>query len=382
MNRKQFIALLVAVVIVGAAGWIVYRRGNQSWQYAGSALGKKLLPDFEVNDVAAISIRSGTNRLTLAKSKNLWRVRERGDYPADFSQISDTLLKFAGLKIVQNEEVEPSQLGRFDLSPSDAARSGTEVQFQGEGGKTLASVRLGKKHLKQATGNSQFDQSWPDGRYVAVGQDTGTVDVISDPLDTVQPDPKSWLDKTFFRIQNPKSIALDFPAATNSWKLERATETNDWQLAGARPGEKLDASKIGEVTDAFSSPSFDDVSAGASVPANATALTVETFDGFTYHARIGAEQDGDYPFVLSVTAHLPAARTPVPGEKPAEKAKLDAAFRQQQSALAARLAQDQKFEHWTYRLPSYSVESFLKPRAELLAEVKPAGTNAPAAPAK
>ncbi len=54
---------------------------------------------------------------------------------------------------------------------------------------------------------------------------------------------------------------MQFPVATNSWKLTRASETNDWQLADAKPGEKLDSSKISSVTSPFSSPSFNDVAA-------------------------------------------------------------------------------------------------------------------------
>ena len=64
------------------------------------------------------------------------------------------------------------------------------------------------------------------------------------------------MNKDFFSIEKPRSIAVQFPEATNSWKLTRASETNDWQLADAKAGEKLDASKISGVTSPFSSPSL------------------------------------------------------------------------------------------------------------------------------
>ena len=95
------------------------------------------------------------------------------------------------------------------------------------------------------------DEGWPDGRYVMAGAGTKTVDVISDPLDNLQPRPEQWLDKDFFSIENPSAIEEQFPEATNSWKLTRASATNDWQLADARPGEKLDSSKISGVTSPF-----------------------------------------------------------------------------------------------------------------------------------
>jgi len=385
MSRKQFILLLVLVVVVGAAGLVIRQRNNQSWQSAATTIGQKLLPKLAVNDIAQITILSGTNLLNLAKRDNFWRVRERGDYPANFSQISDLLLKLADLKVVQSEEVGPSQLGRFELLPPGAGKdSGTLVQFKDESGKTLDTLLLGKTHMKQPAANSQAGgmggEGWPDGRYVMAGTGAKTVDVIFDPLDNVQPQPAQWLNKEFLSIEKPRSIEAQFPEATNSWKLERASETNDWQLADAKPDEKLDSSKISNVTSPFSSPSFNDVaplkSGGAT---NDTVLTVETSDGFNYVARIGPKQDENYPVSFTIAANLPAERTAARDEKPADKAKLDQEFKDQQAKLAEKLAKEKQFENWTYYLPAYSVDEILKPRDQLLAEAK---TNAVAQPEK
>ena len=192
-------------------------------------------------------------------------MRERGDYPANFSQISELLMKLADLKVAQSEDVGPSQLGRFELLPPGAGtNTGTRVEFKDQNGKTLGSLLLGKKHMKQAGGKFAARRhgrrrlaGWPlcDGRHRAK-----TVAVISDPLDSVQPKPETWLNKDFLSIEKPRTIAVQFPEATNSWKLTRASETNDWQLADAKPDEKLDSSKISSVTSPFSSPSFNDVS--------------------------------------------------------------------------------------------------------------------------
>ena len=95
MNRKQLILLVVIVALVGAAGWVIYQRGNSSWQGAGQTIGGKLLPNLPINGVEQIAIDSGTNQLTLEKHNEIWSVRERDDYPANFSQISDLLVKLA-----------------------------------------------------------------------------------------------------------------------------------------------------------------------------------------------------------------------------------------------------------------------------------------------
>lgn len=158
-------------------------------------------------------------------------------------------------------------------------------------------------------------------------------------------------------MEKPRTIAVDYPEATNSWKLTRASETNDWQLADARAGEKLDSSKISSVTSPLSSPSFNDVAAlsGASSVSN-TVLTIETFDGFTYVSKIGTKQNDNYPVSFSITANLPAA----------DKANKDAQTRQK--TLADKLAKEQAFTNWVYQMPSYSLDEVLKTRQQLMVE--------------
>ncbi len=260
--------------------------------------------------MAQIHIQSGTNTLILARRDNLWRVQERGDYPANFSQISDLLLKCADLKVIQSITVGPSQLGRFDLLPPESPQNAaTLLEYQDQAGKSIATILLGKKHLKQAGAGAGLDGlgggGWPDGRYVMSGAGAASVAVISDSLDNVQPQPEQWLNKDFLSIERPSAIAAQFAIATNSWKLERRSETNDWQLAGARANERLDPSKISSVTSPFSSPSFNDVeplTTNLSLGSGSTVLTVDTFEGLTYVARIGSAKDFNYPATITVSA--------------------------------------------------------------------------------
>jgi hypothetical protein len=372
MNRKQFIILLALVVVVGAAGWLVNQHTQDSWRSGGAAIGGKLLPGLAVNDIKQIRLQSGTNELNLAWRDDRWRVRERGDYPANFQQISSLLLKFADLKIAQREDLGPSQFGRFNLlPPGPGTNTGTAVEFKDTAGKTVASVLLGKNHLHQSTDNTPAgglgDQGWPDGRYVMTGTETKTVAVISDALYQVQTQPEQWLNKDFINIEKPRAVAVEFPEATNSWKLTRASETNDWKLAGLRPDEQPDPAKFAGVTRPFSGTSFNDVGPlNTNTPAGRTVLTVETFDGFTYVARIGAKENNVYPVSLTISASLAGERTPGKDEKAENKVKLDQEFKTQQKALADKLAKEKQCEPWVYQVPAYGLDEVLKPRAELL----------------
>jgi hypothetical protein len=376
MNRKQFIILLVLVVFVGAAGLLIRQHSRRSWQSGGTAIGQKLLPNLAVNDIAQIVIQSGTNELNLARRDNLWRVRERSDYPANFSLISELLVKLSDLKVAQREDLGPSQLGRFELLPPGAdTHAGTRLEFKDQSGKTLDSMLLGKKHLKQPAASTRQggmgDEGWPDGRYVMTGTGTKTVALISDPLDQVQSQPQSWLDPDFFSLEKPRRIAMQFAEATNSWQLTRASVTNAWQLADAQPGEKLDETKISTVTSPFSSARFSDVAPlDSGKTTNGPVLTVETFDGFTYVVRIGPKQEDNYPVNFSLTANLPAERVAGADEKAADKTRLDQEFKARQTQLAEKRTRESAFTHWIYRLPADAVDPVIKTRGDLLEEVK------------
>jgi hypothetical protein len=381
MNRKQFVILLVLVLVIGAAGLLVRQRSNNSWHSSGAAIGQKLLPNLPVNDVAQITIKSGADTVDLARQNNLWRVHERGDYPASFPQISELLLKFADLKIVQNEEVGPSQMARFELpSPDIGTNAATAIEFKDQNGKSLGSLWLGKKHMKKPGANPQFpgmgDEGWPDGRYVMAAGSGHDVALISDPLENVQAKPDQWLNKDFLSVDKPGVIAVRFPEATNSWKLTRASETNDWQLADAKPGEKLDSSKISSVTSPLSSASFNDVAPLASaVSGSNTVLSIQTFDGFSYVAKISPKHDDNYPVTFTITATLPAARAAAKDEKPDDKTRLDKEFQARQKTLADKLAKEQAFTNWVYQMPAFSLDEILKTRSQLLEEPS---TNSPA----
>ena len=77
-----------------------------------------------------------------------------------------------------------------------------------------------KKPAANAQPGGMGDEGWPDGRYVMAGAGAKTVALISDPLDNVQPKPEQWLNKDFLSVEKPRTIAVKFPEATNSWKLD------------------------------------------------------------------------------------------------------------------------------------------------------------------
>lgn len=380
MNRKQLLLLLVLVAVLGGAGLVLFKRQAASWQ-AGDTAGQKLLPNLAINDVTRIRVQQGTNELNLIKQDDLWRVRERANYPANFSQVSEFLIKARDLKVVQTEQVGASQLGRVELlPPGPGTNTATLVELRGKDDKVLAGFLLGKKQMRSAPQRSPMedfggDSGFPVGRFVMPVGTQGSVAVISDPLSNLEPKPDQWLNKDFFKVEKPKSVSVTFAEATNSWTLARETESGEWTLAEATADEQLDNAKASNATSGLGWPSFNDVLPADTAPASVgldapTVARVQSFDGFTYTLKIGAKTNDSQHMTLSVTADLPKERAPGPDEKAEDKERLDKEFKDKTAKLAEKLAQERKLEGWIYRVSSWTFDSLLKPRAELLAEKK------------
>jgi hypothetical protein len=378
MNRNQFSLLLFLVVVLGIAGLMVYNKQNDAGRSGNAATGKKLLPNLAVNDIAHIELKRGSDAVNLAKKDGTWRVRERNNYPANYSEISDFLIKAADLKVVQTESVGPSKLGRLELVPGQGTNSALEVLFKDQNDKQMQSLLLGKKHLQKSKTPSPYgdvgENGWPDGRYVQVNGNAGTVAVISDPLANVEPKPEQWLNKDFFKVEKIRSVAVAFPEPTNSWKLTRETESGDWKLVDAKPTEQLDSSKTSSVSNPLTSPAFNDVDTSSKAEQlgldKPTVVTLATFDEFTYSLKVGQKTNDNYPLLVSVAARLPKERTPGKDEKADEKDKLDKQFKEQQKKLEEKLAQEQAFQNWTYLVSSWTLDPLLKTRSQLLVEKK------------
>ncbi len=372
MNKKQFVILLGLVVVLGIWGITRWKGQTASWTGGGAAVGQKLLGDFDVNAVSQINIAHGTNQLSLAKKDDTWRVAQRNDYPANFAEISSLLLKLKDLKIVQIEPIGASQLPRLELAPS-GTNAPTVVSFRDASGKDIQKLTLGKKHMKTVEPSPMADfgdNSWPDGRYVQTGAMTDKVVLLSDPLTDLEPNASRFLNKNFFKVEKAKSISVTFPEATNSWKLVRETEGGELKLADAKEGEALDQSKASGVGNPFSAPSINDVVIGASAEQSGlekpTVVNIETFDGFNYTINVGAKRDDAYHLTVLVTATLPKERTPAAEEKPEDKERLDKEFAEKQKKLEEKLKAEKAFGSWVYLVPSWTVDSVLKTRADLL----------------
>ena len=304
-------------------------------------------------------------------------MRERGDYPANFSQIRDLLIKLGDLKISQSEPIGPSQLARMELEPpGKGPSSGTFVEFLDKQGKTLQSILLGKKHVQESSSPSPFGGGeFPDGRYVLLAEDNKDLLLVSDPLESIEVNPESWLDHDFFKVEKLQSISLVSTNATNSWKLTRETETSPWVLADTNAGETLDSNKVSSLGGALSYASFVDVATNAAPAVTGLdkplALTLSTFDHFTYELKVGGKTpENNFYLKVAVAAALPSERAAGKDEKPEDKTKLDKEFQDKTKALQDKLAKEKSFGQWVYVVGSSLMDPLIRDRSQLFVDKK------------
>jgi hypothetical protein len=377
MNRKQLTLIFLALVILGGAGLVLINRHRDAWSAPQGKMGQKLFPNFPLNDVAAIHVKE-TNDLHLAAKEGVWQVRERGDYPANYSQIRDLLIKMLGLKISQSEPIAPSQLARMELEPAGkGTNSGTLVEFLDKQGKPIQSLLLGKKHVQQSGNSSPFGGGeYPDGRYLLISNDTRDLILVSDPLESIEVNPESWLDRDFFKIEKLQSVSFVSTNSTNSWKLTRESENAPWVLADTNAGETLDSNKVSSLAGEVSYFSFVDVATNTAPAVTGLdrplALTLATFDHFTYELKIGRKipDNNNFYMTVAVSAEIPAQRAAGADEKPEDKQKLDKEFQDKTTALKDKLAKEKAFGSWVYIVGSSLVDPLIRDRSQLFVDKK------------
>ena len=133
-SKKLGILVVVAAALVAVA----YFTRSGARPAAAKLNGKTLLPSLSVADVARIE---AGDKLVRAASADGWKVESLHGYPADREKIAENLMKLAELKV--------GQVAR-------GRKLGTEtaVTLKDASGKELASLKLGDKHMKKASGQA------------------------------------------------------------------------------------------------------------------------------------------------------------------------------------------------------------------------------------
>lgn len=371
MTRKQFLMLVLALLVLGGAGIALFWQDIASYRESGQKIGAKLLPELKVADVAQVELRDAKTKTTLVRKENGWVVQERNGYPADFKAISDLIIKLIDLKVVQSETVGESLLPRVQLvEPGKGDGAGTQVVFKDAAGKALANVVLGKTILKKDPGNPlpSAQDGVPAGRYVRV-MESGNVVVVSDPLANADAQPGRWLDKSFAKADRIRTLTL---TGEGGWKISRDPEWGQWKFASG--GGDLDPSAAVSAVNGLGSLTFSDVAVTAMPEDEGKPVTLiaETFDQLTYTYKIAKRKTGDdYLVNISVSGEPPQQREAEKDEKAEQKAQRDKDYAQSRKLLEMRLAREKAQSQWSYIVEGKQIAPLLKTREQMVAQRKP-----------
>ncbi len=374
MNRKQFLVLVIALLVLGGASLALFWQDIEAYRASGAKIGAKLLPGLTVAEVAHIELRDAKSKVTLVRKEKHWIVQERDGYPAEFKAISELIIKLSDLKVVQAESVGESFYARIELlDPGKGEGSGTLVELKDAGGKALASVVLGKVVLKKDPGNPLpiAQDGVPAGRYVRVLGAKEHVVVVSDPLASAQAQPGRWLDKQFFKADRIKTLTVAGEGA--SWKITRELEWGQWKFAGG--GGDLDASAAVGAVNALGQLAFSDVETAAKPEGEGKPIVVsaETFDNLTYTLKLTKRKSGEgFLLNVSLAGEPPQARPPEKGEKAADKERRDKDFTESSKRLEGRIALEKALSAWTYVVNAKDIAPLTKTREQMVAQRKPA----------
>jgi hypothetical protein len=382
MNKKQFLMLVIALVALAAAGAGVQWYQERGWDQTDTLAGKKLLPALTATSVAEIALRDGTSEVHLVKKGTEWIVRERADFPADFSRIAELLGKLVDLKIIQSDKVAADKLADFNLVAPKAgagAGQGTALELKDASGKSLATLLLGKIMTRRGMipsqeGGPPREGDIPYGRYVISG--TEAIAAVSEPLAQADTNPSAWLVKELFRIDPAKSVTSFGPAGEARWALTKANGLWGWTS-----GDKPDPQKAQDVISALYLVTAKDVVADPAAVETGLAKTVtikaDTPDTINYTVKIGAKADDDsYYMSFNLVGEPPKVRPPEKGESAEDKTKRDKEYDEQRVKVIERLDREKLFSKWTYKMPKYAAELLLRDRAQLMPEKKNAKAGA------
>lgn len=372
MNRKQFLILVLALIVLGGAGLAMFWQDIAAYRASGAKIGARLLPEFKLADVAQMRLQDDKQQVTLIRKDTGWVVKERGGYPASFQEISDLMVKLAELKVTQSEQIGASLLARINLNePGKGEGAGTLVEFRDAKDKPLARLVLGKKILKKDPLNPLPNavDGVPAGRYVLHPDAKDTVAVVvSDPLNNAEANPGRWLQKDIFKADRIKTLTVT-PESGTGWKITRTEEWGQWKFASG--GGDLAASRAVAAVNALGTMSFSDVAPDPKPEEMEKPYTIvaETFDSLVYTIKIAKRKSGEDYFVnASVSGEPPKSRPVEKDEKAEQKARRDKDFEDTRKRLELRLAREKAQSAWTYVVGRKEVEPLLRDRADLVAK--------------
>jgi hypothetical protein len=382
MSPKSFSVLLAGTVVaVGLAVWAVAEREVPA---ASRTVDEPLFAGLadRLGEVTAIEAEAEGKSVTVRKDGEVWRVVERGGYPADPAKVREVARALTGLRIVEAKTASADRLPRLELGDPEADKAKSRrVSLEGADGKPIASAILGKAKYGLYGGGR-------GGIYVR--RDGETQSWLAAGEVNLPDDAMGWIDNQVVDLPERQIARVTLGAGSADPIVITRPDADKETLAldTVPEGRQADQEAMSRVTGLLEGLSMSDVRPGADkpVPETAPRARFETRDGLVVGVALLTEGEGDaakHWVTLEVEKGQPAAEpaetpgpaaeaaTPAPAAE-AAPAKVEPA--DQAKPLAERVEElRRRLGGWQFELPSYLAERLTYDRDKLLA--KPEGTS-------
>lgn len=337
MTTKQVTSLALAAVVLGG---LAFLSSNNKRMKTPLLVGKPLIKNLDLTRVQKLEVTdNGKQKFALALTEKGWVIPSLFNYPADITKIRANLLRLQELKIGH-------------VATGKKLTQATLVDVQDAAGKSLATVRLGEPHLREAKGQMAMygGGAYPDGRYVATEGEQ--VFLVGDPLSMFDDGVRSWTETQVAAVPAADVIAVEFKNNGATVKLER--KEGKWLLAGLSDKEELDTSKTYNLDAGLSYLNFSSVadpklSSADLGLATGAVYTIHLKNGESYMAKLGNAVGSDR--YCQLTAAFAATGTNAT-ENAASTTKVKTF--------------NENVGTWTYLIPASSADTMIKGRADIV----------------
>ncbi|QTA78542.1 DUF4340 [Desulfonema limicola] len=303
MKIKTFIVLLAVCGVLAGIAYFMVNPGKSS-DNNQDMTGKRLLDDLPVNDISGISIKSSEGEVILEKGENVWIVKNRYEYPADFGKITEFAKNLKDMKIGRYFNVSDDiqeRLALFDPDKEGISENsrGMRITLKDKSQKILSDLIFGKpREVSAGLG----------GHYI-MPLNEKTVYLIDKDFKYMDKKPEDWLDKELVNISADdvsQVVCKDFQENV-LYTLKRPEKGKSPEFMDIPEGKKIISSKLNDVFGALASLNIEDV-ASPDLAVEDTGLDKPVcfeytlFDGKTYTACPGSvlkNDDNKYYFKVS-----------------------------------------------------------------------------------
>lgn len=381
LKTLSVLAAIAAVLIIVA----VFMAEQQ--KPGAPTTGQLVFPKLKavINDVTEFSVATQSGTITLHRQEDIWRVKEKYDYPADLGTVRETLIGLAELTTLEPKTRKPELYEKLGLQDVDAEGSlSTGITLKDATDNTVAAAIIGND--RPAQGKSGYKELF--------------IRKVGDPQTwlvqgrlTVEKNPGKWLDKELTQIETKRVRRL---VVTHLDKtrlvVEKARPTDlNYQVANLPEGLEIESQfTVNNIVSTVTSLSLEDVQPVSEIPFNdqpVVRAVFETFDGLQGTVQLLPKDEKNYVTISAVfnadlvwkpepesEAEPEKESEPEAGEQPeADTQNKEKAAEPEQPRIKSEAevkaeieALNKRVGSWVYVIPKFRADALLKKPQDLL----------------